>query len=727
MLQAMRGIRYWGGLGVALLLYSCHPARLAAPASPAPEPREPVAAVRPVELVAHGQKRVDDYYWLKERDDPEVQAYLEAENAYTDAVMGHTAALQESLFQEIKGRIQQTDSTAPVQDGAYLYYTRYVDGQEYPIFCRRAGSMAAPEQVMLDVNQLAEGHEYCEVSAWEVSSDQRLLAYALDTRGRRIHTVRFRDLTSGQDLPDQIPAVTGNITWAEDNRTLFYTRQDSVTLRWYQIYRHQLGTDPAQDPLVYQEDDDTFECYVYKTRSRRYLLIGSEQTLSTEFRMLEADQPDGQFRLIEPRRRDHEYHVDHSGDWLYIRTNDQARNFRLVRAPVSRPGQDHWEEVIPHRPEVLLEDFDLFRHHLVLEERRDGLLQIRVRRQETGDGASDATGAVADHYLDFGEPAYEAYVGTNEVFDTPVLRYQYSSMTTPDSDYDYDMDTRDKVLVKRQEVLGGFDPANYRTERLWATVDDSTRVPISIVYREGFPRDGSRPLLLYGYGSYGLSTNAYFSAFRISLLDRGFAYGIAHVRGGQELGRRWYEDGKLLKKRNTFTDFAACGEYLVAEGYTRPERLFAYGASAGGLLVGAVANLRPDLFAGIVADVPFVDVVTTMLDDSIPLTTSEYDEWGNPNEPEYYDYMMSYSPYDNVEAKAYPNLLVLTALHDSQVQYWEPAKWVARLRATRTDRHRLVLRTDMSSGHGGPSGRYQAYRETALVYAFLLDLVGITR
>ncbi len=682
---------------------------------------EPVAAVRPVTLTAHGHARVDEYYWLRERDDPEVRAYLEAENAYTAAVMRPTLGLQDSLFQEIKGRIAQSDTTAPVRRGDYLYYTRYEDGKEYPVHCRRRGDMHAAEQVILDVNELAAGQEYCEVGAWEVSTDGRLLAYALDTRGRRIHTIRCRDLDTGRELPEQIPATTSNLVWAEDNRTLFYTRQDSVTLRWHRIFRHTVGTDPAADVLVYEETDDTFDCYVSKTRSRRFLLVGSVQTVATEFRFLEADQPAGPLRLIEPRQRHHEYYPEHWGEWFLIRTNDQARNFRLMRAPVAAPGRAHWEEVIGHRDQVLLEEAHPFRRHLVVEERRDGLRQIRVGALSAAGGGT-APVVSGDYYLDFGEPVYEAQVGANEVFDTPVLRYRYSSLTTPDSDYDFDMDARQQTLVKRQAVLGGFAPADYRAERLWAVAPDSMRVPISIVYRQGFARDGSHPLLLSGYGAYGISSSPRFSAYRISLLDRGFACAIAHVRGGQELGRAWYEDGRLQHKRNTFTDFIACAEHLIAAGYTRPERLFAYGGSAGGLLVGAVANMRPELFAGIVADVPFVDVVTTMLDDSIPLTTSEYDEWGNPHEREAYEYILSYSPYDNVAAKAYPHLLVLAGLHDSQVQYWEPAKWVARLRARRTDRHRLLLRTDLTAGHGGPSGRYQAYRETALIYAFLLDL-----
>lgn len=677
-------------------------------------PAPPIAAVRPTELTAHGQVRVDDYYWLRERDNPEVMAYLEAENEYTQAVMAPTEALQEGLFQEIKGRIKQTDSTAPAREGDYLYYTRYEDGKEYPIHCRRRGSMDRAEEVILDVNILAEGYGFCQVGSWKVSPGQNILAYAVDTQGRRIFTMRFRDLDTGQDLEDAIAEVTPNLAWAEDNQTLFYTRQDPVTLRWCRVHRHGLGDDPTQDELVYEEQDDTYSCHVRKTRSRKYILLGSSQTLSTEYRYLRADDPRGEFALFEPRQRDHEYHVDHAGDHFYIRTNLAARNFRLMKAPVGSTDQHHWQEVIGHRGDVLLSDFDVFSDHLVVSERSEGLIQIRII-PSTGTG---------EHYLDFGEPAYDAYVGANAVFDTQLLRYVYSSMTTPMSDYDYDMDTRDKELVKQEEVQGDFDPARYETQRVWAPAADGERIPISIVHRRGLQRDGSNPLLLYAYGSYGASTDASFRPDRLSLLDRGFAYAIAHVRGGQELGRHWYEDGKLLKKKNTFTDFIACAEYLVGKGYTQQDRLFALGGSAGGLLMGAVYNMRPELFHGLVGAVPWVDVVTTMLDDSIPLTTSEYDEWGNPNEREYYDYMLSYSPYDNVAAKDGPHLLVLAGLHDSQVQYCEPAKWVAKLRARKTDSNRLLLKTEMQAGHGGPSGRYRQYRETALIYAFMLDLVG---
>jgi oligopeptidase B len=678
------------------------------------EPAPPVAKQVHVALEQHGVVRVDPYYWMNDRDDPDVVAYLEAENAYTEASMAHTKALQEVLFDEIKGRIQQTDMSVPYLRDGYYYYTRYEEGEAYPIYARKQGSLEAPEQVMLDVNRLAEGHAFYHVR-WDVSPGQDLLAYAADTLGRRLYTLRFKNLATGEDLPDVIPNVTGNVAWANDNRTLFYTRQDPQTLRWHRVYRHTLGTDAATDVLVYDEADETFSTYVLKTKSKQYLMIASFQTLSSEYRYLDADAPDGAFQVFEPRARGHEYQVDHYGDTFYIRTNDQAKNFRLMEAPVAATGRAHWTEVIPHREDVLLEGFELFRDHLVLQERKSGLTQLRIRPWS---GAEE-------HYIDFGEPAYQAYIGTNPELDTQVLRYNYTSLTTPGSVYDYDMETREKVLLKREEVLGGFDPGDYVTERMYATAEDGAQVPISLVRRKDLPRDAAHPLLLYGYGSYGASMDASFSSPRLSLIDRGFIYAIAHVRGGEELGRAWYEDGKLLKKKNTFTDFIACAEHLVAEGYTVPDRLFAMGGSAGGLLMGAVVNLRPELFEGIVAQVPFVDVVTTMLDDSIPLTTSEYDEWGDPNDKEYFDYIRSYSPYDNVEAKAYPHLLVTTGLHDSQVQYWEPAKWVAKLRATKTDTNRLLLKTNMDAGHGGASGRYERYKEVAFEYAFLLDLAGL--
>jgi oligopeptidase B len=675
----------------------------------------PVAEPRPYTLEAHGDVRVDQYYWLRERDNPEVIAYLEAENAWTKRVMAHTEALQERLFEEIKGRIKQDDASVPYFLDGYWYYTRYEEGKEYPIYCRKRESLTAPEEILIDVNVLAEGHGFYQVAGVRVSTDANLLAYAADSVGRRKYTLQFKDLRTGEILPDVITATTSNLTWATDNRTVFYTRQDPETLRRHRIYRHTLGSDPSTDVLVYEEEDETFSTAVFRTKSNRFVMIASFQTLSTEYRYVSADRPGDAFTVILPREREHEYSVDHYGDHFYILTNDQAENFRLVRAPIATPGRDHWEEVIPHRGDVLLEDVELFENHLVVEERKNGLIGLRVRPW-SGTG---------EHYIAFDEPAYLAYTMSNLQFDTKLLRFAYTSLTTPQSVYDYDMVTRERTLLKRDEVLGGFDPANYASERLYARTHDGVDVPISLVYRRDTRGSGPRPLLLYAYGSYGASMDATFSSARLSLLDRGVIYAIAHVRGGQELGRWWYEQGKLFHKRNTFTDFIAVADHLIRQGYTGPELLYAQGGSAGGLLMGAVANMRPDLFNGIVARVPWVDVVTTMLDASIPLTTSEYDEWGDPNEKHYYEYMLSYSPYDNVEAQAYPHMLVTTGLHDSQVQYFEPAKWVARLRTMKTDDHRLLLRTNMEAGHGGASGRYQRYRETAFVYAFVLDLAGL--
>ncbi len=702
-----------------------------APAAGSPSPplstagiAAPRAKVSPTRHETHGVVRVDDYHWLRERGDPAVTAHLEAENAYTQAVMAPTEALQETLFAEIKGRIRQTDMSVPYREGDYLYYTRYEDGREYPIHCRRPVDAPAAvdvpaavdgEQVLLDVNVLAEGRDFCQVSALEVSPDGRLLAYAIDVEGRRIHTIRVKDLAADATLDDELKRVTSNLVWANDNRTLFYTRQHAETLRWHQVWRHVVGTPQADDVLVYEEADETFNCEVGKTRSKRYLLIASAQTVSTEYRLLDAERPAGAFEVFWPRARDHEYDLDHYRDRFYVRTNHRARNFRLMETAAAGTPPERWVEAVPHRDDVLLESFALFRGHLVLQERRAGLTRLHVRPW-SGDGAHD---------IAFDEPVYDVHVSVNREADTRLLRFGYESLTTPRSIYDYDMEARSRTLLKRQEVLGGFDPAEYAAERVFATAPDGRQVPISLVARAGAPRDGTGPLLLYGYGAYGISMDPTFNSARLSLLDRGFRFAIAHVRGGQELGRHWYDDGRLGRKQNTFTDFVACAEHVVRAGYTGPERLYAMGGSAGGLLVGAVLNMRPDLFAGAVAQVPFVDVLTTMLDDSIPLTTGEYDEWGNPHERAAFDDILAYSPYDNVAARDYPALLVLAGLHDSQVQYWEPAKWVAKLRAMKTDARPLLLKTNLDAGHGGVSGRYRRYRETALQYAFLLREAGV--
>ena len=681
----------------------------------ADDPVPPAAKMVPVELTAHGDVRVDHYYWMNRREDPETIAYLEAENAYTEAVMAHTEALQSRLYEEIKGRIKQTDLSVPYRRGDFYYYSRTEDGKAYPIYARKEGFLEAPEQVMLDVNELAAGHEFYAAAGLRVSSNDDVLTFAEDTIGRRLYTLRFLNLTSGEFEEEQISGTSGGSAWAEDGRTLFYVKRDPETLRAYQVFRHRLGTDPEGDQLVYEEEDEEFSCYVWKTKSKAYVVITCSHTLMDEHRLIDASNPDGDFRVFLPRERGHEHSIDHHGAHFYIRTNDGAKNFRLVRTPVDETDREAWEEVIAARQDVLLESIELFRDYLVVVERRDGLRQMRIRPWSWEE----------EHYLDFGEPAYLAWVHDNPEMDTHVLRFGYESMRTPESVYDYDMRSRDKLLLKQEEVLGGFRASDYSTDRLYAPARDGSRIPVSIVYRKGIERNGQNPLVLYGYGSYGASIDASFASSRFSLIDRGFIYAIAHIRGGQELGRAWYEQGRLLNKKNTFTDFIDVAEYLIGEGYTSPDRLFARGGSAGGLLMGAVMNMRPELWKGVVAHVPFVDVVTTMLDEDIPLTTFEYDEWGDPAEKEYYDYILSYSPYDNVEAVDYPSLLVTTGLHDSQVQYWEPAKWVAKLRALKTDDNTLLLKTNMDAGHGGASGRYKRYEELAFEYAFVLDQLGI--
>jgi len=715
----------WAAAIVFLIAFVLSGCQIAENPSPSPLPAPPVARRAAEKLVAHGHERIDEYYWLKERNDPEVIAYLEAENRYTDAVMAHTGELRKSLFEEIKGRVKQNDASVPFKKGGYFYYSREEAGKDYAIYCRRKGSMEGDEEIMVDANSLAEGYDYFSLRglsprALALSSNEQILAYAVDTVGRRKYTIHFKDLATGEILADKIVGVTGNMAWANDNGTLFYTRQDPTTLRSCKIFCHRLGSDPAGDRLVFEEKDEEFSTNISKTRSGRYLLIASRQTLSTEYRFLDADDPEGAFSLFLPREKDHEYSIDHYADSFYIKTNWKAQNFRLMKRPVAQAAagdgdsKEGWREVVAHRDDVLLGGFSLFANHLVLSERKEGLTRIRVLPWED---------LAAGRAIDFGEPVYSAYVSTNPEFDTSIVRYVFSSPRTPPSTFDYDMARGTKTLLKQDEVLGGFDRNNYGTARLHVTARDGAIVPVSIFFPKEMKRDGSHPLYLYGYGSYGASMDAAFRASLLSLVDRGFIYAIAHVRGGQEKGRQWYEEGKLLKKKNTFTDFVDCAAFLVDEGYTSRDRLFASGGSAGGLLVGAVINMRPDLFRGVVADVPFVDVVTTMLDETIPLTTSEYDEWGNPNDKVYYDYMLSYSPYDNVAARDYPHLLVTTGLHDSQVQYFEPAKWVARLRALKTDQNRLLLKTNMDAGHGGASGRTRQYEETAFAYAFILDLL----
>lgn len=676
-------------------------------------PSPPKAAIRPHVMTMHGHTRIDNYYWLNERENPEVLAYLEAENQYADACLKHTEPLQEQLFKEITSRIKQDDNSVPIKIRDYYHYTRFEEGKEYPIYCRKKHSLEAEEEVILDGNVLAEGHAFFEIGEVSLSEDDRLLAYSVDTVSRRIYTVYVKDLQTGELVGEPIENTSGNVVWASDNKTLFYGVKDE-TLRPCKIMRHRLGTNPSDDVMVFEETDETFVTYISKTKSRKYLIINSESTLSSECRILESDRSENSFRVFQERQPDMLYGIDHYGEHFYIQTNaDGARNYKIMRTLINQTGKANWEEVVAHREKVMIEGFTIFSKFFVIEEREDGLVKIRVK---SWDGQTD-------YYIDFGEPTYTAGVGANPDFDAVTLRFAYTSMTTPSSVFEWDMERRTKTLLKQQEIVGGYNPNDYVTERLMAPSHDGVMVPISIVYKKGLDKNGQNPLVLYGYGSYGSSMDAYFSLARLSLLDRGFVWAIAHIRGGEEMGRQWYEDGKMLNKKNTFLDFIACAEHLINIGYTSSQKMFAMGGSAGGLLVGAVVNMRPDLWKGVIAQVPFVDVVTTMLDESIPLTTGEYDEWGNPNEKQYYDYILSYSPYDNVEAKDYPAMLITTGLHDSQVQYWEPAKWAAKLRALKTDKNPLYLKTEMDYGHGGASGRFEGYKEVVLEYAFMLDVL----
>ncbi|PSL47703.1 oligopeptidase B [Chitinophaga niastensis] len=662
------------------------------------------------ELTIHGDTRIDNYYWMNNREDPKVLAWLNAENAYLDTIMSPEKKQREHLFDEMKSRIKETDMSVPYLKNGYYYYIRYENGKEYPVYCRKKGSLEEAEQIILNVNELAAGHAYCHVGGINVSPDTKLLAYGIDTVSRRRYTIHIKNLETGELLTDVIHETTAGSTWASDNKTLFYTRKDTITLRADRIMRHALGT--ADDKEVYHETDETFNVNVNKTKSGKYIVISSESTLSSESRIIDAAKPNDAFRIFQPREKNILYEIDHRDDKFYIVTNWDALNFRMMESPLDKTSRQNWKELIPNRSDVLLEHLEVFKDYLVLGERKNGLTQIRVINSKTQE----------DKYLPFAEPTYTASVGNNPEMDSKELRYNYTSMITPSSVYDYNLETGKSELKRQQEVLGGYDPKDYTTERLFATAADGTKIPISIVYKKSFEKNGKSPLLLYGYGSYGHSMDDSFNSNMLSLLDRGFAFAIAHIRGGQEMGRQWYEDGKMFKKKNTFTDFIACGDYLIHQHYTDTAHLYAMGGSAGGLLMGAIINMRPELFHGVVAQVPFVDVVTTMLDESIPLTTGEFDEWGNPKNKDAYDYMKSYSPYDNVAHKAYPALLVTTGLHDSQVQYWEPAKWVAKLRDMKTDHELLLLHTDMSAGHGGASGRFSALKEIALEYAFLLKL-----
>lgn len=676
---------------------------------------EPKAKIIPKELVAHGDVRIDDYYWLNERENPEVVAYLEEENAYYQASTAHTKAFQEQLFEEMKSRIKEDDSSVPYFYNGYWYITRFEIGKDYPIYSRKKESMNADEEILFDCNVMAEGFAYFKLSGLNISDDNRYCAFGVDTVSRREYVIQIKDLITGEILPLKIEQTTGSSTWSADGKTLFYSRKDAQTLRADRIFKHRMGTDVAEDVLVFEEKDETFSTYIYRSKSKKYLIIGSESTMTSEYQILEADNAEGNFRIFQKRTRGVEYSVSHYQDHFYIVTNkDDADNFKLMITKESETEMKFWKDLIPHREETLLEGIDIFKDYLVVSERTNGLNQIWIKPwNEEG------------YYLPFDSETYTAFTTTNIDFDTEILRYAYQSMATPSSVIDFNMRTKEKEVKKEQQVLGTFNKEDYHEERVWATAQDGTEVPISLVYKKGLQINGENPLLLYAYGSYGASMEPYFSTVRLSLLDRGFIYAIAHIRGGEDLGRNWYEEGKLLDKKNTFTDFIDCSEFLIEKGYTSAQHLYAEGGSAGGLLMGAVINMRPDLYNGVIAQVPFVDVVTTMLDDTIPLTTGEYDEWGNPNEKEYYEYMKSYSPYDNVVAQDYPNLYISTGFHDSQVQYWEPAKWIAKLRALRTNNNQLFLDTNMDTGHGGASGRFESLKEVAKEFSFLFDLEKI--
>ncbi|WGH77046.1 S9 family peptidase [Tenacibaculum tangerinum] len=687
--------------------------------------KAPIAEKQPTNLEKHGDIRVDDYFWMrltdaqknakvKDEQTQKVYDYLNAENAYYEEMTKETTTFQEMLFQEMKGRIKEDDESVPYKKNGYFYITRYEKGQQYPIYSRKKETLEAEEEIMFNVNNEAKGYDYFQLGGLTISPDNTMAAFATDTVSRRQYFIRIKNLETGKIYKDVIENTTGSSVWANDNKTLFYAKKDPVTLRSSKIYKHTLGSDAALDELVYEEKDDTFGAFVTKSKSKKYIIVGSYSTVSNEYHVLEADNPNSELKIIQPRERDLEYDIAHYGDHFYIKTNkDGATNFKLMKTPVDKPGKENWVDVIPHREDTLFEDFSIFKDYIVLEERNEGLNKIRIKRWD----------GTQDYYLPFDEETYSAGVYGNPEFDTEVIRYSYNSMTTPSSVIDFNMRDQSKEIKKEQEVLGGkFDKNNYISKRIWVPARDGKKVALSIVYHKDTKLDKNTPVLQYAYGSYGYTINDGFSTTRLSLLDRGFVYALAHIRGSQYLGRDWYEDGRMLNKKNTFTDFIDCSKYLIDNGYTSPQHLYAMGGSAGGLLMGAVINMNPELYNGIIAAVPFVDVISTMLDDSIPLTTGEYDEWGNPNDKEYYDYIKSYSPYDQVEAKAYPNMLVTTGLHDSQVQYWEPAKWVAKLRDVKTDNNLLFLHTNMEAGHGGASGRFDALKETAEEYTFFLML-----
>ena len=679
----------------------------------------PKAKIIPHTLETHGHVRTDNYYWLNQRENPEVIEYLNKENDYYHKSTAHTKEFQKDLFEEMKARIKEDDESVPYFYNGYFYITRFEKGKDYPIHSRKKGNLGAKEEILFDCNEMANGFTYFNLAGLSISEDNTMCAFGVDTVSRRQYTIQIKNLVSDEILPVKLENTTGGSTWASDNKTLFYSRKDEVTLRADKIYKHKIGTAADKDSLVYFEKDETFDVSVYKSKSKKYVIINSSSTMTTEYQTVLSITPDAKFKVFQKRTRGLEYSMSHFGDHFYIVTNkDKATNFKLMKTSESATSKENWVDVIVHREDVLLEDIDIFKDFLVVSERFNGLNHIRIMPW-SGKG---------EYYLPFDSETYMAYTTTNLDFDTEILRYGYQSLATPASVIDFNMKTAAKNVLKEQEVLGGkFDKNNYAEERIWTTAKDGTKVPISMVYRKGILKNGKNPLLLYAYGSYGVTMDCHFSSVRLSLLDRGFIYAIAHIRGGEDLGRKWYEDGKLLKKKNTFTDFIDCSQYVIDEKYTSSEHLYAEGGSAGGLLMGAIINMAPNLFKGVVAQVPFVDVVTTMLDETIPLTTGEYDEWGNPNVKKYYNCMLSYSPYDNIISQEYPNIYVSTGLHDSQVQYWEPAKWVAKLRVFKTNNNQLYLDTNMEAGHGGASGRFEAIKEIAKEFSFLLDLEGIKK
>lgn len=685
----------------------------------------PIAIKEDSVLVAHGDERIDPYFWMrltdeqKNAEEPDSQtqqvvSYLNAENDYTEKILKHTEDEQKVLFDEIVGRIKQDDETVPYFENGYWYYTRYEEGKEYPVYCRKQGSLEADEEIIIDANELAKGHDYYHVSGLEVSPDNKILAYGEDTVSRRVYTIKFKNLETGEIYKDELTNAQPGGAWANDNQTFFYTTKNKVSLLSEKINKHQLGSAQTDDEVVYHEKDPSFYIGVYKSKSGNYIIIYNSSTLVSDYHILPADEPEGTFRQFTQRGTEHEYSIEHYKDKWYILTNREAMNFRVMETPLNKTSQENWVEVIPHREDVLLSDMEVFENYFVISERSNALTQIRVINQ-----ANDE-----DYHVDFDEEAYVAYTSANPEFNTNELRFVYSSLTTPQSTIDFNMETKEREVKKVQEVVGGHNPEDYTTERFFITARDGTKVPMTLVYKNTTKKSPQTPVLQYAYGSYGSSTDPWFSSTRLSLLDRGFIWAIAHIRGGQEMGRQWYEDGKMFNKMNTFTDFIDCSKYLIDEGYTSSGHLYAMGGSAGGLLMGAVVNMAPELYNGVIAAVPFVDVVSTMMDESIPLTTNEFDEWGNPKNKDSYDYILSYSPYDNVKEQEYPNLLITTGYFDSQVQYWEPAKWLAKLRDKKTDNNILLMHTNMDAGHGGASGRFERYKETALEYAFLLDLEG---